>query len=119
MSGRAVAGLPRLCFHEMNSGSERCSAIDVLGPRWAMSSPSSAIRRSRRRASAALPSGAQIQMYVRNEGNIPVRYTATITTNQLPFNPCDPESPVRSDFTFSGAPVDAHGEARPAPGRSP
>ncbi|MBX5484830.1 MAG: choice-of-anchor D domain-containing protein [Myxococcaceae bacterium] len=111
-AGRGVRAIPRLCFKFEDSPMEQCTARDattgpsanlpIIFPPLCDSLVSPPDAGSTETTCAGAPYEMSGTFYIRNEGNLPVKYS-------MQFKPdveksCDGGVPERIDFQFSNAP---------------
>jgi hypothetical protein len=110
-AGRGIQGIPALCFRFDGAGTEQCTAItaaqqfESVTVNFGPLCDSSAYPVGTDGGCTAENSARAAQVYVKNAGNTPVKYTVKYTAfaNANP-DPCDAGTPALPDFQFSNAP---------------
>ncbi|MBM4381645.1 MAG: hypothetical protein FJ086_20450, partial [Deltaproteobacteria bacterium] len=109
--GRGVKGIPALCLRFDGAGTEQCSAVSAAGAFEAVTvnfgplCDASAYPVGTDGGCTAENSMRAAQVYVKNAGNTPVKYTVKYTPYaNANADVCDAGTPALPDFQFSNAP---------------
>ena len=110
-TGRGIKGIPALCFRFDGTGTEQCTAINAAQQFEAVTlnfgalCDASAYPVGTDGGCTAENSARAGQLYVKNAGNTPVKYTVKYTAfANANADPCDGGTPALPDFQFSNAP---------------
>lgn len=110
-TGRGVKGIPVLCFRFDGAGTEQCTALsagnlfEAVTVNFGALCDASAYPLGTDGGCTAENSARTAQLYVRNAGNTPVKYTVEYTAfANANADPCDAGTPAPPDFHFSNAP---------------
>lgn len=114
LRGRGVAAKPRMCFKFDGQGTESCTDPDSPNPNLQVRFPALCDNRlyppdSGTSACTAATGEKKGQLYLRNEGNIPVSYTVEWVPFPYTKDRCDAGYAPKSDFAFSNAPASPDG----------
>lgn len=110
--GRGVRAIPELCVLLEGATVPTCTSPDAgggFGAAWKVEFPAACDNLryppdAGPLSCAALDAGVRHgELFVRNEGNLAVSYTLTLSRNPGAKDPCDAGSAQPPDFTFTGA----------------
>ncbi|MFZ5471321.1 MAG: choice-of-anchor D domain-containing protein, partial [Myxococcota bacterium] len=113
LQGRGVLALPRVCFQPEGAGTANCTdpteAAPNLPVRFLGLCDQSLFGDAGVNSCASGASQGRGQLFVKNEGNVPVAYSMRYEPYPYTKDRCDAGYPALSDFTFSNVPQLADG----------